>query len=205
MAVASGGVNQVKTRLQALGLLDRTFANATDDEITAAVDALDDDHRDAIDQIVAGELGPASIREAIIKGRLDGSMESIALVLTDGCLADCIAALGDHADTPTSDELREVLPDLVENHGLAITQMMLASTVAGDAPASAIIRDLLKRDDLVKLPPAEPKPLTPMVEGPEVDPDERAAVKAKRREQKQRKQDEARVRREQSARDRHRT
>jgi hypothetical protein len=57
-------------------------------------------------------------------------MESIALVLTDGCLADCIAALGDHADTPTSDELREVLPDLVENHGLAITQMMLASTAA---------------------------------------------------------------------------
>ena len=46
-------------------------------------------------------------------------MESIALVLTDAVLADCIEQLGDHADNPTSDQLRAVLPGIVERHGSA--------------------------------------------------------------------------------------
>jgi hypothetical protein len=75
---------------------------------------------------------------------------------------------------------------------------MLASTVAGEAPASAIIRDILKNDDELKLPKAEPKPISPIVQGPKVDPAERAAIKAKRKEMKQRKQEEARLRREQA-------
>ena len=113
-------------------------------------------------------------------------------------LADCIEALGDHADHPSTEQLREVIPKLVESHGKAITQLMLASTVAGEAPASAIIRDLLKNDDDIKLPPAQPKPMSPIVQAPEVDPAERAAIKAKRKEMKQRKQEAARRRREQA-------
>jgi hypothetical protein len=48
------------------------------------------------------------------------------------------------------------------------------------------------------LPKAEPKPISPIVQGPKVDPAERAAIKAKRKEMKQRKQEEARLRREQA-------
>lgn len=197
-------MNQVKSRLQALGLLDRTISNATDDELAAAVDALADEHREALDQLVAGESTPEAIRAAITKGRLDGTMESVALVLTDACLADCIEQLGDHADHPTSDELRAALPGLIERHGIAMTRIMLASTVAGEAPAAAIIRDLLKHDDLVKLPPAPARPITPLVQAPTVDAAEREAIKAKRKELKQKKQEAARLRREQSARDRNR-
>jgi len=192
-------VNQVKSRLQALGLLDRAFANATDEELQTTIDALNEEHRDALDELVGGSASPNSIREAIAKGRLDGTMESAALVLTDACLADCIEQLGEHADHPTSEQLREVLPGLCETHGKAVTQLMLASTVAGEAPASAIIRDVLKNDDDMKLPKAEPKPISPIVQGPSVDPAERAAIKAKRKELKQRKQEEARIRREQAA------
>ena len=202
--VASKPVNQVKNRLQALGLLDRTFASATDDELDAAVAALDDEHRDALGEIVKGDVDAALIRESIGHGRLDGTLEGIALVLTDACLADCIEQLGDHAENPTSDELREVLPGIAERHGVAITRMMLASTVVGEAPASAIIRDLLKNDELVKLPPAEPRPIPPMIV-PDVDPDQRAALKAKRKEMRERKQAAARASREQAARARHRT
>jgi hypothetical protein len=201
--VASSAVNQVKNRLQALGLLDRSFASATDEELDAAVAALDDDHRDALNEIVKGELDAAAIREAVAHGRLDGTLEGIALVLTDACLADCIEQLGDHAENPTSDQLREVLPGIAERHGVAMTRMMLASTVVGEAPASAIIRDLLKNDELVKLPPAEPRPIPPMLV-PDVDPDERAALKAKRKEMRERKQAAARASREQAARARHR-
>jgi hypothetical protein len=193
-------VNQVKTRLQNLGLLDRAFAAMSDDEIDAAIAALGDDHRDAVEQLVGDQVDAAAIRSALVKGRLDGTMESIALVLTDACLAECIEALGDSADHPTSAELREVIPSLVEHHGTAMTQLMLASTVAGEAPASAIIRDLLKHDDLIKLPPSEPKPISPIVQAPRVSPEERAAIKAKRQELRKKKQDDARMRREQAAR-----
>jgi hypothetical protein len=196
-------VNQVKNRLQALGLLDRSFAAATDEELAAAVEALDDDHRDALTEVVKGEPTADAIREAIARGRLDGTLEGVALVLTDKALADCVEQLGEHAENPTSDQLREVLPGLVERHGVAIARMMLSSTVVGEAPASAIIRDLLKHDELVQLPPAEPKPIAPMYV-PDVDPEERAEVKAKRKEMHERKQAAARASREQAAKARHR-
>jgi hypothetical protein len=197
-------VNQVKNRLQALGLVDRAFANTSDDDLTAAIDALGEEHRSALDELVKGEADAASVREAVSHGRMDGTMESIALVVTDACLADCIEQLGDNADNPSSDQLREVLPGLVETHGLGTTRLMLASTVAGEAPASSIIRDLLKHDELVKLPPAEDKQISPMIRKPEVDDAERAAIKAKRKELKKQKHEEARARREQSQRDRSR-
>jgi hypothetical protein len=197
-------MNQVKNRLQALGLLDRSFGGATDEELDAAVAALDDDHRDALVELAGADADAGAIREAIAHGRLDGTLEGVALVLTDACLADCIEQLGDHAENPTSDQLREVLPGLTERHGVAITRIMLASTVVGEAPASVIIRDLLKHDDLVKLPPVEPRPLSPMVQVPEIDEAEREAIKAKRKEMKERKQAAARASREQAARARHR-
>lgn len=197
-------MNQVKSRLQNLGLLDRAFGNVSDDDLTTVLGALGEDHREAIDELIGAEADAAGIRAALVKGRLDGTMESVALVLTDACLADCIEALGDDADRPTSDQLREVTPALIETHGLGVTQLMLASTVAGEAPASAIIRDLLKHDDTLKLPPAEVKPISPIVKGPQVSDEERAAIKAKRQEFKKKKQEAARKSREQAARAKHR-
>lgn len=198
-AIASRVVNQVKNRLQALGLLDRAFANASDAELSTAIEALGEEHRDALDELLGGEADPERVRSAISRGRIDGTMESIALVLTDACLADCIEELGPASDHPTSDQLRDVLPGLVERHGLAVTQIMLASTIAGEAPASAVIRDLLKNDELVKLPPAEPRSSGPILQKEKVD-DEREALKAKRKELRKQKQEEARARREQAAR-----
>ena len=195
-------MNQTKTRLQALGLLDRSIRAATDDDLVAATEALDDDHREALERVVGGETTPEAIRQAVVKGRINGTMETIALLLSDASLADCIEKLGDHADNPTSEQLREVLPGVIERHGLAITRMMLASTVAGEAAASANIRDLLRHDDVVKLPPEEPRPIAPAPAQAEEDDPEREAIKAKRVEARRRKQEQAALRREQSARDR---
>jgi hypothetical protein len=191
----------MKTRLQSLGLLDRAFVAASDEELDAIVAGLDDDHREAVERLAGGTDADA-IRDAVHKGRMNGGMESLAVVLADAALADCIEQLGDHADNPSSDQLREVLPGIVERHGVPVTRLMLASTVAGEAPASAIIRDLLKHDDLVKLPPTPERPITPLVHAPRVPDEEREALLERRREMKARRQAEARARREQSARDR---
>ena len=191
----------MKTRLQSLGLLDRALRATTDEELDAVLGALGDDHREAVERLAGGAATPDAVREAAAKGRIDGTMESLALVLTDACLADCIEQLGDHADNPTSDQLRAVLPGLIERHGLGVTRLMLASTLAGEAAASAVIRDLLKHDDTVKLPPAEATSSGPAARPPDAAS---ADVKARRQDVKRRKQAEARARREQSARARHR-
>ena len=102
--------NQMKHRMQSLGLLDRSFKAATDDELTAAIEALGDEHLEAIEQFVEGDIEPDSLRAGVKAGRIDGGMEAIAAVITDACLADCIERLGDHADNQSSDQLREVLP-----------------------------------------------------------------------------------------------
>ena len=196
----------MKTRLQSLGLLDRAIRETSDEELAAIVAGLGDDHREAVERLVGGvpsgeTVTPDAIRAAVHKGRMNGTMESIAMVLTDASLADCIEKLGDHADNPTKEQLNEVLPGVVERHGVAITRMMLASTVAGEAAASVVIRDLLKNDDLVKLPKEEPRRIVPAadrVEETDTDP-EREAIKAKRAEAKRRKQEEAAARRLQSA------
>ncbi len=196
-------MNQVKNRLQSLGLLDRAFAVATDEELTSLIDSLDEEHLDALADLIEadGDVDTSAVRSAIASGRLDGTMEGVAMVLTDACLADCIEQLGDNADHPSSEDLREVLPGLIERHGLATNRIMLASTVAGEAPAAAIIRDLLKNDDLIALPPAESKSVIPTpTSGDGRDDAEREALRERRREAKARKQAEAKARREQAAR-----
>ncbi|MBA3287407.1 MAG: hypothetical protein H0U21_05185 [Acidimicrobiia bacterium] len=198
-------MNQMKTRLQSLGLLHRAIRATTDDELATIVDGLKDDHREAVERLTGAEPTPEAIRAAATKGRLDGGMESLAVVLTDASLADCIEQLGDHSDSPTTEQLTNVLPGIVERHGVGATRIMLASTVAGEGAASAVIRDLLKHDELVKLPPAEPAAAVPARATTPGEPDpEREALKTRRLEQRRRRQEDARQRREQSARARHR-
>lgn len=192
----------MKTRLQSLGLLDRALRAMSDEELATVVTGLNDDHREAVERIVGGAATPEAIREAAAKGRMDGTLESLGLVLTDASLADCIGQLGDHADNPSSEQLRAVLPGMIERHGLGVTRLMLASTLAGEAAASAVIRDLLKHDEIVQLPPAEASSPGPVARAPEAPSPE---VKARRQDLKRRKQAEARARREQSARARNRT
>ena len=190
----------MRTRLQSLGLLDRALRATTDEELEAVVEGLDDDHREALERLAGDSTTPSAIREAAAKGRIDGAMESLALVITDTALADCIKELGDHSDNPTTEQLRAVLPGIVERHGVGVTRLMLASTVAGEANAAVVIRDLLKRDELVALPPIETARPSPIVRAPKVSDVERDAIKARRQEQRRKKQEDARTRREQSAR-----
>ena len=191
-------VNQMKNRMQALGLLDRAFKATSDEQLMAAVDELDDDHREALEGFVP-EVSADGVRAGVKSGRIDGGMEAIAAVVTDACLADTIEQLGDHAENPSSDQLREVLPGIVERHNIGITRIMLAGTVAGEAPASAIIRDLLKNDDELALPKAETTELAPLIDTSKRSADEQAELRAKRKAAKKEKQEAARARREQSS------
>ncbi len=190
-------VNQMKNRMQALGLLDRSFKAASDEHLSSAIDALGDDHREGLGAFVE-ELTPDGVRAGVKAGRIDGGMEAIAAIVTDAALADCIDKLGDNAENPSSDQLREVLPGIVERHNLGITRIMLASTVAGEAPASAIIRDLLKNDETLALPKVDDVELAPLIDTSKRSADEQSELRAQRKAAKKAKQDEARARKAQS-------
>ncbi len=140
-----------------------------------------------------------AIRVAAHKGRLNGDLQRLGVVMSDACLAECVEQLGDKADMPSEDDLKAVLPGLVENHGVGTVRLMLASTVVGEAPASATIVGLLKTDELVKLPVHDPKPLAPLLP-PKQDDEERLQLKAQRKERKAQEQAAAKARRDQIAR-----
>jgi hypothetical protein len=198
-------VNQVKNRLAALSMLDRAFRNLPDATITALYEGLDEEGQDAI-QHIASVKGDdlampeliAAIRVCVSKGRINGDLERMSLVLTDKCLAECIEALGENSDDPSEENLREVLPAIIKNHTLPTTQVMLASVVTGEAIASPIITRLLKSDDEIKLPPAPVLAMTPLAPL-KVDDADRLALKEQRKARKAAEQEEARRRREQMA------
>lgn len=200
-------MNQMKTRLQGLTLLDRAFTATTDEELEALVATLADDRREALDSILGAREGgftdPATrvlaMRATAARGRMDGGLEQITTLLCDECLADCIEALGDHSDNPSETELVEAAPALIEKHGLATVRMMMAGSVASEAAASVALTRLLKHDETLALPPVEQEEAA-VLPPPQADAD----VKARRKAAKLAKQADARARREQRDRARHR-
>ncbi len=196
-------MTQIKQRLQALALLDRALLAMTDEELETLVATLPDDHREALDTICGKADGfddPAArtlaLRATVARGRMSGALEQVATILTDPCLADCITALGDASDNPTEEDLQRVAPELIEQHGLATVRLMLASSVAGEAAASVVLIRLLKHDDVLGLPAPAAPTAAPVVHPRSADEE----TKARRRAAKERKQAEARARREQQLR-----
>jgi hypothetical protein len=184
-------------------MLDRAFRLLPDDKITALYGALDEDGQDAVQHIASVKgTNPspadliAAIRETVNKGRINGDLERLSLVLTETCLNECIEALGSNADDPSEENLREVLPGVIANHGLDVTQVMLATVVTGEAIASPIITRILKHDDAWKVPPAPEVTIAP-VRVDDKDDAERTALKEQRKARKAVEQEAARRRREQ--------
>jgi hypothetical protein len=197
----------MKNRLQALSLLDRAMTAMTDAELEALVASLPEDHVVAIDKLAGAREGgfddPAGrtvgLRAAVARGRMSGTLEQIATVLTDPCLADFITALGENSDNPSEDDLQAVLPEQIDKHGVATVRLTLAASVAGEAAASVMLTRVLKHDDVIALPPA-PEVEAPVVLSHEADEE----TKARRKAAKERKQAEARARRDQAAKARNR-
>jgi len=197
-------VNQVKNRLSALSLLDRALRQLPDTKITALYESLEEDDRDAV-QHIAGVKGAdpspadliAAIRETVNKGRMNGDLERVSLILTESCLNECIELLGPNADDPSEENLREILPGVIAKHGLDVTQVMLATVVTGEAIASPIITRILKHDEAWKVPPAPTLTVVPSIVDSKDDA-ERAALKEQRKTRKAAEQEAARRRREQA-------
>ena len=58
-----------------------------------------------------------------------------------------IEALGPRAEEPTREDLLEVLPAVIEEHGLTMVTLMLVGYAASDALCRPVMRELLATDD----------------------------------------------------------
>ena len=203
-------MNQMKAHLSALSLLDRAVHALTDAELRAILDALEPEAAEAVAQAIdlddlATDDAVDATRAAAVKGRINGVLQQLGVVLSDRCLTDCIEVLGDSADNPTEDELRAASLELVERHGVGAVRLMLASAVVGEAPASVACVRMLKHDAVFALPPVELRARVVAEPADAATLAEREAIRERRRADKARKQAEARARREQAERARHRS
>jgi hypothetical protein len=67
---------------------------------------------------------------------------------------DTVESLGERAEDPSLDDLREVLPPVLEEHGAPLVTAMLAAYSASNAPCRPVMRELLETDDRFVIGPA---------------------------------------------------
>jgi hypothetical protein len=68
-----------------------------------------------------------------------------------------IQMLGKRAEDPTKDDLLEVLPTVIETHGVELVTLMLAGYAASDAVCRPVMSELLETDDRFEI--GEPVPV----------------------------------------------
>jgi hypothetical protein len=70
-----------------------------------------------------------------------------AFALTEAANDETVQALGARHDDPSRDDLLEVLPAIVEQHGGGVVTLMMAAYAASDAQCQAVMADLLTTDE----------------------------------------------------------
>jgi hypothetical protein len=79
---------------------------------------------------------------------------AVATALTNRVNDSTVAALGDRSEAPSREDLDEVLPAVVEEHGVELVRLMLASYAVSDAPVRPVMREMLETDERFALPDA---------------------------------------------------
>jgi len=76
----------------------------------------------------------------------------VATAITNRANDDTVRALGDRSDDPSREDLEEVLPAVVEKHGIELTRLMVAGYAVSDAPCRDAMREILDSDERFALP-----------------------------------------------------
>jgi hypothetical protein len=98
--------------------------------------------------------GLAPLVRRKLRGLSPDRQHAVATALTQRANDATVEALGDRSDEPTRADLDEVLPAVVEEHGVELVRLMLASYAVSDAPVRDVTRELLETDEQFALPDA---------------------------------------------------
>jgi hypothetical protein len=94
----------------------------------------------------------------LVRRKLHGQsvdrQHAVATALTQRANDTTVDLLGDRSEDPSRADLEEVLPAVIEEHGVELVRLMLASYAVSDAPVRAVMRELLDSDERFTLPEA---------------------------------------------------
>ncbi len=97
---------------------------------------------------------------------------------------ETIEALGPRSEEPTRDDLLEVLPAVIDAHGITLVTLMLVGYAASDALCRPVMRELLETDDRFEVGepvPVEAKPELGALPASTLDKKELEAKREQRR------------------------
>lgn len=83
---------------------------------------------------------------------------AVATAITNRANDATVRALGDRSVDPSRADLEEVLPAVIEQHGLELTRLMIASYAVSDAQCRDAMRELLETDEQYAIPEAPEAP-----------------------------------------------
>jgi len=79
---------------------------------------------------------------------------AVATAITQRANDTTVELLGDRSEDPSRADLDEVLPAVIEEHGVELVRLMIAAYAVSDAPVRAVMRELLDTDERFVLPDA---------------------------------------------------
>ena len=100
--------------------------------------------------------GLAPLVRRKLRGLSIDRQHAIASSLTQRANDATVELLGDRSEDPSRADLDEVLPGIVEEYGLPLVRLMLASYGISDAPVRDVMRELLDSDERFALPDEAP-------------------------------------------------
>ncbi len=132
-----------------------------------------------------GDALPSLVRRKLA-GATPQRQHAVASALTERTNSETIAALGDRSADPSREDLLEVLPAILDEHGNQLVTLMLATYAASDASCRTAMRELLDTDERFAIGEPAPVPDAPPALGvlartrDDSDP-ERAAIREQRK------------------------
>jgi hypothetical protein len=81
---------------------------------------------------------------------------AVSTALTQRVNDTTVDALGDNAEDPSREDLEAVLPAVIDEYGVNLVRLMLASYAISDAPVREVMRGLLDTDERFALPDEVP-------------------------------------------------
>ena len=87
-----------------------------------------------------------------LRGLSIDRQHAISTALTQRTNDATVEALGENSEDPSRADLDEVLPAIVEEHGVELVRLMIASYAISDAPVREVMRELLDTDPQFAIP-----------------------------------------------------
>jgi hypothetical protein len=174
-----------------VALMDRALAALDDETLRGALAGMSEKSRlDVAAQLqlprATMRLGDALIplvRRKLQTASPDHQLQ-VLFALAQHANDQTIEELGPKSEDPTRDDLLEVLPEVIEDHGITLVTLMLVGYAASDAVCRPVMRELLETDDrfVVGEPiEVEAKPELGALPAPALDKKELEAKRDQRR------------------------